>query len=105
MKSVILRFTDDEGKVVKSFVQRPLKTGMVDKIMDIAERGAAIESSEREVTIADAKEFNDELTSMIMRLYRGHFTLDEFKEFVDQDEMMRVFQEICANMNGEMGKN
>lgn len=103
MKAVFLRFTDDEGNVTKTFTTCTLKTGLMDNIFDIAERADRMEKDN--IGISEAREFYRDLKALICAVFHYKFSLDELNEGVDQDELMKVFNDICRNIGGEMKKN
>jgi hypothetical protein len=103
MKPVFINFTDDEGKKVKTFTTCNLKTGMMDNIFDIAERAEDLEKEN--VKISEIKEFYKDLKSLILSVFKYQFSYDELNENVDQEELMKVFKDICSNIGGEMKKN
>ncbi|AKL96622.1 hypothetical protein CACET_c31780 [Clostridium aceticum] len=103
MKPVFLRFTDDKGKVTKTFTVSNLKTGMMDNIFDIAERAENLQKSD--VKISEVREFYKDLRGVIVAVFKGQFTYDELNENVENDELMKVFTALCSNISGEMKKN
>lgn len=102
MKTVIINFTDADGKKTKSFASSSLKVGLVDKIFEIAEKAPSLQES---ANIKDVKEFYEDLQSLLVSVFGYKFSLDELKENVDQEEMMRVFNEICKSLGQETRKN
>lgn len=103
MKPVFIEFTDSQGKKAKTFTACSLKTGMMDNIFDIAERAEKLKSDHIDMT--EVRGFFKDLKALIVSVYGGQFTYDELNEGVEQDEIMRVFQNLCENMMGEMQKN
>ena len=103
MKPVFLEFTDEEGKVTKTFTTCTLKTGMVDNIFGLAER--ADNMKKEETTISDVKEFYRDLKALILSVFKYQFTLEELNEGVEQEAIQKAFQDICKNISGEMKKN
>ncbi|MDY0235061.1 MAG: hypothetical protein RBR71_03495 [Gudongella sp.] len=103
MKPVFLNFTDDEGKKTKTFTTCSLKTGMVDNIFDLAERADKLESES--IDIKDVRSFYADLKSLILGVFKYQFSFDELNENVEQEELMKVFTDICNNINGEIKKN
>lgn len=103
MKAVFIRFTNDEGKVTQTFTTCTLKTGLMDNIFDIAERADKMERGN--ISISEAKEFYRDLKALICAIFHYKFSLEELNTGVDQDELMKVFNDICKNISGEMKKN
>lgn len=103
MKPVFINFTDDEGKKTKTFTTCSLKTGMVDNIFDVAERADKIEKES--ASIVEVKAFYQDLKSLILSVFKYQFSFDELNQNVEQEELMRAFKDICANISGEVKKN
>jgi len=103
MKPVFIEFTDDEGKKVKTFTTCTLKTGMMDNILDLAEIGEVLESGN--ITVKEVKDFYKDLKSLILQIFKYQFSYDELNENVEQEELMKVFKDICSNIGSEMKKN
>lgn len=103
MKPVFIKFTDDEGKVTKTFTTCSLKTGMMDNIFDLAERADDLEKEN--IKISDVKNFYQDLKSLILSIFKHQFSFDELNENVEQEELMEVFKDICKNIGGELKKN
>ena len=103
MKPVFINFTDDEGNKVKTFTTCSLKTGLMDNIFDIAERGSELDKGN--VSIGDIKAFYRDLKGIILAVFKYQFSYEELNENVEQEELMKVFHDICSNINGEMKKN
>jgi len=103
MKPVFINFTDDEGKVTKTYTTCSLKTGMMDNILDIAERADNMEKGN--ISVNEVKEFYRDLKGLILAVFRYQFSYEELNENVEQDELMKVFSDICSNISGELKKN
>lgn len=103
MKPVFLKFTDDEGKVIKTHTTCTLKAGRMDQIFDIAERAEGLEKEE--AGIKEVRQFFDDLSALIVDVFGHKFTMEELKEGAEQGEIMEVFQELCARITGEFQKN
>ena len=103
MKAVFINFTDENGKKTKVFTACSLKTGMMDNIFDIAERADNLEKEN--IKISEVKEFYNDLKALILSVFKYQFSYEELNENVEQDELMKVFKDICANIGGEMKKN
>lgn len=103
MKPVFINFTDDEGKVTKTYTTCSLKTGMMDNILDIAERADSMEKGN--ISVNEVKEFYRDLKGLILAVFRYQFSFEELNENVEQDELMKVFKDICSNISGELKKN
>lgn len=102
MKPVNINFTDDEGKVVKTYTTCSLKTGMMDNIFEIAEKA---DNLKNEKDINNVREFYSDLKSIILAVFKYKFSLEELNENVETDELMKVFKDICSRISGEMKKN
>ncbi len=103
MKPVYINFTDENGKKTKTFTACSLKTGIMDNIFDIAERADKLEKEN--VKISEVKEFYQDLKSLILSVFKYQFDFNDLNENVEQEELMKVFKDICANISGEMKKN
>lgn len=103
MKPVFIDFTDDDGKKTKTFTTCSLKTGMMDNIFNIAERAEDLEKEN--IKINEVREFYKDLKSLILAVFKYQFSFEELNENVEQEELMKVFQDLCNNVNGEMQKN
>lgn len=103
MKPVYLKFTDDEGETTKTFTTCSLKTGMMDNIFDIAERAESLEKEN--IKISEVKAFYQDLKSLILSVFKYQFTFEDLNENVEQEELMKVFKDLCSNIGGEMKKN
>lgn len=103
MKPIFINFTDDEGNKVKTFTTCSLKTGLMDNIFDIAER--AEELGKGEISINDVKGFYQDLKGLILAVFKYQFNYEELNEGVEQEELMKVFKDLCSNVNGEIKKN
>lgn len=103
MKPVFLNFTDDKGKKIKTYTTCSLKTGMMDNIFDLAERADNLESEN--IKIGEVKAFYQDLKSLILTIFKYQFSFDELNENVEQEELMKVFNDICNNIGAEMKKN
>lgn len=103
MKTVIIHFTDEEGNKTQSFASSSMKTGLMDRIFDLAERGEKLDK--KDVTVSEVKEFFKDLKSLILSVFQYKFSYDELNENVEQEELMRVFNEICESIGSQMKKN
>lgn len=103
MKPVYINFTDEEGKKIKTFTTCSLKTGVMDNIFDIAERAESLEKDN--ISVSEVKEFYRDLKSLILTVFKYQFSFEELNENVEQEELMKVFKDLCKNIGGEMKKN
>lgn len=103
MKPVYLKFTDNEGNVTKTFTTCSLKTGMMDNIFDIAEK--AEEHGKGKLNIKQARQFFNDLKAIIVEVFGKQFTYDELNANVEQEEVTKVFNDLCRNVTGEISKN
>ena len=101
MKPVFLRFTDSNGEVTKTFTTCSLKTGTLDNILDIAERAEELKGA----NITEIRAFYKDLKAIIADVFKGQFTFDELNENVEQEELEKVFKDLCSRISGEMQKN
>jgi|CZCB01.1.fsa_nt_gi hypothetical protein len=102
MKPVFINFTDEEGKVVKTYSTCSLKTGIMDNIFDIAERAEELEKGK--MGVKEVRAFYNDLKAVILAIFNYRFSLEELNEGVEQEELMRVFQDICSKIAGELRK-
>jgi len=103
MKPVYINLTDEEGKKIKTFTTCSLKTGVMDNIFDIAERAESLEKDN--ISVSEVKEFYRDLKSLILTVFKYQFSFEELNENVEQEELMKVFKDLCKNIGGEMKKN
>lgn len=103
MKPVFIRFTDHQGETIKTHTTCSLKTGMMDLIMDIAERAEKMEKVK--VAVPEVKAFFKDLKALIVSVFGKQFTYDELNDGVEQEEIMKVFNDLCENAKGDMQKN
>jgi hypothetical protein len=101
MKPITIDFTDDQGKVIKTYSTCSVKTGAMDNIFDIAEKAQEMESAQEMKII---RGFFKDLKATIVDIFGNQFTYDELNKGVEQSELMKVFNEICANLQGAMIK-
>lgn len=102
MKPLFINFTDHEGTITKTFSTVSVKTGMMDKIFDIAERAEGIKG---ETDLKEIRDFFKELKATIVAIFGGQFTYDELNEGAEQDEVMEVFSRLVSRISGGMQKN
>ena len=103
MKPVFINFTDENGKKTQTFTTCTMKTGIVDNIFEIAERAEGLEKEN--VKISEVKAFYNELKSLILEIFKYQFSYEELNENVDQEELMKVFKDICSSIGGGIKKN
>lgn len=103
MKPVFITFTDDKGKKTKTYTTCTLKTGLMDSIFEIAERAQAMDAGN--VDIAEVRAFYRDLKAIIVKAFGNEFTMDELNEGIENDALMKAFQELCANAMGGIQKN
>ncbi len=99
---IFINFTDHKGDVIKTYTTISIKTGMMDKVFDLAEKA---ESLDKKRDVKEIKVFYNELKSLIVDLFGRQFSFDELNENVDQDELMAVFSRIVGRISGGMRKN
>lgn len=104
MKPVFLRFTDAEGKTMKTFTATTLKTGMMDTIFDIAERAESFDKGETP-PIKELRAFYADIKALFVSVFGHKFTYDEINEHVEVNELMNAFQVLCKHSMGGMQKN
>jgi len=103
MKPIIIKFTDTEGKTTKTFTACSIKTGVMDRIFDIAEQAEEFEKGE--LGIGEARVFFNGLKAIMVDVFGRQFTFDELDQGVDFDELLRVFTTMCTGLTGNLGKN
>jgi hypothetical protein len=99
----MIKFSDTDGKTVKTFTACSIKTGVMDRIFDIAEKAEAYETGN--LGIAEAREFFRDLKAITVEVFGRQFTYDEIDQGVDFDELIRVFTSMCAGLTGNISKN
>ena len=103
MKPISIKFTDSEGKTTRTVSACSVKTGVMDRIFDIAERAEEFEQGK--LGIAEARVFFNELKAIMVDVFGRQFSFDELDQGVDFDELLRVFTAMCAGLTGGIGKN
>jgi hypothetical protein len=103
MKPVVLTFTDAQGNKTKTYSTCSIKTGIMDRIFDIAEKAEEYESGK--LGVAESRGFFRDLKAIMVDAFGRQFTYDELDEGLDFDEMIRVFTEMCSAAVGNLGKN
>jgi len=103
MKPVFLHFTDGEGNTTKTFTTCSLKTGMIDNILDLAEKASELEKGNN-IVLTDVRAFYSDLKAIIIAVFKHQFTFEELNENVEQEELMRVIKDISSKIAGEMRK-
>ncbi len=103
MKSISIKFTDHNGEVTKEISTCSLKTGIMDAVFEVAEKAEEYEKGE--LGIKEAKEFIGEIKSLIVEAFGRQFSLSDLNQGVEQDEMMRVFKNICSGISNQVRKN
>jgi len=103
MRPVYLYFTDEKNEKTKTFVACSLKTGTMDNIFDIAERAENLEKEN--IKLAEVRAFYQDLKSLILTVFKYQFSFEELNENVEQEELMRVFNDLCEKIGGEIAKN
>lgn len=103
MKPIFINFTDENGEKTKTFTTCSMKTGIVDSIFDIAERAEKLETSK--VTISEVRAFNNDLKSLILEVFKYQFSFEDLNEQVEQEELMKVFRDICNSIGSGLKKN
>ncbi|WP_373232102.1 phage tail assembly chaperone G [Cohnella sp.] len=101
-KPIFVNFTDHNGDVVKTYTTVSIKTGMMDKVFDLAERA---EELEKKREIKEVRVFYGDLKALIVDLFGRQFTFDELNDNVDQDELMAVLGRLVGRISGGMRKN
>lgn len=103
MKPISIQFTNEKGDKVKTFTTCSLKTGVMDRIFDIAEKAEEYESGK--LGVREAREFFKDLKAIMVDVFGRQFTYDELDEGVEFDEMIRVFGSMCTGLTQGIGKN
>ena len=103
MKPIFINFTDENGKKTETFTSCTMKTGIVDNIFDIAERAEKLEKGN--VTMGEVRTFYNDLKSLILEVFKYQFSFEDLNEQVEQEELMKVFKDICNSIGSGMKKN
>lgn len=103
MKPVFINFTDENGETTSTFSACTLKTGTVDNIFEFAERAEKIEQGN--VSMNEIRSFYRDLKALILEVFKYQFSLDELNEHVEQDELMKAFNDVCKAIGAGMKKN
>jgi hypothetical protein len=75
----------------------------MDNIFDIAERAENLEKEN--IKLAEVRAFYQDLKSLILTVFKYQFSFEELNENVEQEELMRVFNDLCEKIGGEIAKN
>lgn len=102
MKAIFLKFTDEKGNIIKTFTACSLKTGMMDNLLDLAERGQKMEQNP---SISEVRQYYRDVKALIVSVFQNQFTYDELNANVEEDELKSTLQSLFANISGEMQKN
>lgn len=105
MKAITVNFTDSNNKVTKTYSTTSIKTGLVDKIFDLAEQAKQFEDVGADVEMVQVKAFFYDMKAVLVALFGNQFTYDELQDNVEQAELMRCFTSACMALTGAMGKN
>lgn len=103
MKPISIKFTDEKGETIKTFTTCSLKTGVMDRIFDIAEKAEEYESGKLDVR--EAREFFKDLKAIMVDVFGRQFTYEALDNGVEFDELIRVFTTMCTGLAGGLGKN
>lgn len=103
MKSIVIHFTDEQGKATKTYSTVSIKTGLVDRIFDLAGTAQELENGATDMVLV--RQFFGEVKAVIVALFGNQFTLDELQNGVEQKELMACFTSACAAITGELSKN
>jgi hypothetical protein len=57
------------------------------------------------MNIKEVKAFFQDLKSIILAVFKYQFSLEELNDGVEQEELMKVFSDVCNKVSGEMKKN
>lgn len=103
MKPVFINFTDENGETIKTFTVCSMKTGTVDNIFEFAERAENIEKGNSKMS--EVRAFYRDLKSLILEVFKYQFSYDELNEHVEQDELTKVFSDVCKAIGAGIKKN
>jgi hypothetical protein len=103
MKAIVLHFTDGQGKATKTYSAVSIKTGLVDRIFDLASTAKELENGSQDMALI--RQFFSEVKAVIVALFGNQFTYDELQDGVEQNELMRCFTSACTAITGELSKN
>lgn len=98
-----ITFTDAQGKVTKTYTAVGMKMGLVDKLMDIAEKQRLNEIGAP--TFAEQREVLDEMRALLVEAFGGQFTYDELNKAADIGEVMKCFNSLAEFVGEAVRKN
>lgn len=103
MKPVIIKFTDAEGKTTRTYSTTTIKTGVMDRIFDIAEKTDQYENGKLEMS--DVRGFFQDLKAVMVDVFGRQFNYDDIDQGVDVEELINVFTAVCIGLQVQFGKN
>ena len=103
MKAIIIHFSDAQSAATKTYSTVSIKTGLVDRIFDLASTAQELEKGSTDIALV--REFFHEMKAVIVALFGNQFSLDELQSGVEQNELMRCFTSACMSITGELSKN
>lgn len=98
-----IKFTDAQGKVKKIYTAVGLKSGIVDKLLGVAEKQAQAQQGEQ--SAAEQKALWSEMMALIVEVFGRQFTYDELADGADIQEIVRCFQSLNAFVTESVSKN
>ena len=101
---IFINFTDHNGDVIKTYTTVSVKTGMMDRVYDFADRAIEIKSK-NDVSMKEVKEINQEMKAIVVAVFGNQFSYDELNENVDHEELEAAFQRIVTRTRGTLRKN
>lgn len=103
MKAIVIHFTDEKGNSTKTYSTVSIKTGLVDRIFDLASTAQELEKGTADITVM--RHFFDEMKAVLVALFGNQFTYDELQNGVEQNELIQCFTSACKAITGELSKN
>jgi hypothetical protein len=80
MKAIVIHFTDGQGKATKTYSTVSIKTGLVDRIFDLAATARELENGSEDLVLI--RQFFGEVKAVIVALFGNQFTYDELQDGV-----------------------
>jgi hypothetical protein len=99
MKTVSLSFKDDSGKTVKTFKIGSIKTGIMDRVWELADE------AKNYTGIKGIREWDGMLKVLLVDVFKGQFTFDELQGGAEDSDIKGCFNDIMRAGNEEVTKN
>ena len=99
-----IQFTNDKGETIQTYKVNGMKTGIVDKCFEVAEKTSKLDMEH--MSLKEMREFYEDIRLLLVDVFRGQFTLDELKEHVEQKELWVCFNNVLKFIGLKIiGKN